>query len=124
MPGGATTDTTSGNFYAVVDSSGKWTTYPGTIDAMGNFDIPGVPQGPYWLETVYPPQDPIADEQRMQLLCVQRLHGGLTIGDTHSYDEPFAFDVDEEPYDHLRARAEALGGWRAYVATLQPQSTS
>ena len=40
------------------------------------------------------PQDPVADEQRMQLLCVQRLHGGLTIGDTHEYDEPFAFDVD------------------------------
>ena len=37
----------------------------------------------------------------MQLLCVQRLHGGLTIGDTHEYDEPFAFDVDEAPYDYL-----------------------
>ena len=37
----------------------------------------------------------------MQLLCVQRLHGGLTIGDTHEYDEPFAFDVDEAPYAYL-----------------------
>ena len=34
----------------------------------------------------------------------------LTIGDTHEYDEPFAFDVDEDAYDHLLARAEALLG--------------
>lgn len=37
----------------------------------------------------------------MQLLCVQRLHGGLTIGDTHEYDEPFGFDVHEAPYAYL-----------------------
>ncbi len=41
---------------------------------------------------------------------VQRADGGLTIGDTHSYDEPFAFDVDSDAYDHLQARAEALLG--------------
>lgn len=46
----------------------------------------------------------------MQLLCVQRLHGGLTIGDTHEYDEPFAFDVDEAPYEHLTAVTEELLG--------------
>ncbi len=46
-------------------------------------------------------QDSVADEHRMQLLCVQRLHGGLTIGDTHEYTEPFAFDVDEAPYAYL-----------------------
>ncbi|RJO75291.1 TIGR03364 family FAD-dependent oxidoreductase [Nocardia panacis] len=51
-----------------------------------------------------------AAEHRMQLLCVQRLHGGLTIGDTHEYTEPFAFDVDEAPYDHLRAVTETLLG--------------
>jgi FAD dependent oxidoreductase TIGR03364 len=45
-----------------------------------------------------------------QLLMVQRATGELTIGDTHAYDEPFPFDVDEEPYDHLRAAAEALLG--------------
>jgi FAD dependent oxidoreductase TIGR03364 len=56
------------------------------------------------------PQTPVAAASRAQLLLVQRADGGLTIGDTHSYDEPFAFDVDEEPYDHLRARAEALLG--------------
>jgi FAD dependent oxidoreductase TIGR03364 len=36
--------------------------------------------------------------------------GGLTIGDTHEYAEPFGFDLDEDAYDHLRARAEALLG--------------
>jgi FAD dependent oxidoreductase TIGR03364 len=46
-------------------------------------------------------QDTVADEHRMQLLCLQRLHGGLTIGDTHEYDEPFAFDVTESPYAYL-----------------------
>ncbi|MGH3215922.1 MAG: TIGR03364 family FAD-dependent oxidoreductase [Trebonia sp.] len=56
------------------------------------------------------PQAPVAAASRAQLLLVQRADGGLTIGDTHSYDEPFAFDVDEEPYDHLRDRAEVLLG--------------
>lgn len=51
-----------------------------------------------------------AAEHKMQLLCVQRLHGGLTIGDTHEYDEPFAFDVDEAPYEHLTAVTEELLG--------------
>ncbi|MBU3063964.1 TIGR03364 family FAD-dependent oxidoreductase [Nocardia sp. NEAU-G5] len=51
-----------------------------------------------------------AAQHKMQLLCVQRLHGGLTIGDTHEYDEPFAFDVDEAPYEHLTAVTEELLG--------------
>jgi FAD dependent oxidoreductase TIGR03364 len=46
-------------------------------------------------------QGVVAAEHRMQLLCVQRLHGGLTIGDTHEYDEPFDFDVTEAPYAYL-----------------------
>ena len=54
----------------------------------------------------------IAAEHRMQLLCVQRLHGGLTIGDTHEYDEPFDFDVAEAPYDHLAGVVEELLGRR------------
>ena len=45
-----------------------------------------------------------------QLLLVQRTDGGLTVGDTHEYAEPFAFDVDEDAYGHLRVRAEALLG--------------
>lgn len=56
------------------------------------------------------PQDAVASARRMQLLCVQRLHGGLTIGDTHEYDEPFAFDVDDAPYDYLVALVEGFLG--------------
>jgi FAD dependent oxidoreductase TIGR03364 len=56
------------------------------------------------------PQAPVAGLHRMQLLMVQRRDGGLTIGDTHEYDEPFGFDVVEEPYEHLTAVAEALLG--------------
>jgi glycine/D-amino acid oxidase-like deaminating enzyme len=52
----------------------------------------------------------VASRAHAQLLLVQRADGGLTIGGTHEYAEPFAFDVDEEAYDHLRARAEALLG--------------
>jgi FAD dependent oxidoreductase TIGR03364 len=57
-----------------------------------------------------PPQGPVAAASRAQLLLVQRADGSLTIGDTHQYDEPFGFDVDETAYDHLLARACALLG--------------
>jgi FAD dependent oxidoreductase TIGR03364 len=57
-----------------------------------------------------PPQAAVAAASRAQLLLVQRLDGSLTIGDTHEYDEPFGFDVDETAYDHLLARASALLG--------------
>lgn len=66
------------------------------------FDLPG--------RARLAPQAPVAAATAAQLLLVQRLDGSLTIGDTHSYDEPFDFDVDEAPYDHLRARAEQLLG--------------
>ena len=56
------------------------------------------------------PQAPVAAEHRMQLLMVQRADGGLTIGDTHAYDEPFDFAVEEAPYRHLASVAEALLG--------------
>ncbi|MFG3618453.1 TIGR03364 family FAD-dependent oxidoreductase [Nocardia sp. NPDC047654] len=55
-------------------------------------------------------QTATAAEHRMQLLCVQRLHGGLTIGDTHAHTEPFAFDVHEAPYEHLTCVTEELLG--------------
>jgi len=55
-------------------------------------------------------QHPVAAAGRMQLLCVQRLSGGLTIGDTHEYDEPFAFDVDDAPYDYLTELVEEFLG--------------
>ena len=57
-----------------------------------------------------PPQAPVAAANRAQLLLVQRLDGSLTIGDTHEYDEPFAFDVTEDAYEHLLDRAYALLG--------------
>lgn len=56
------------------------------------------------------PQPPVAAAHRMQLLCVQRLGGGLTIGDTHAYDEPFSFMVDEAPYQHLEGVLAGLLG--------------
>ncbi|GIG60824.1 putative FAD dependent oxidoreductase [Longispora fulva] len=56
------------------------------------------------------PQAPIAAEHKMQLLMVQRLDGGLTIGDTHEYEHPFGFDVVEPPYDHLTEVASAILG--------------
>lgn len=46
----------------------------------------------------------------MQLLMVQRRDGGLTIGDTHEYEHPFAFDTLEDPYDHLTEVAESFLG--------------
>jgi len=55
-------------------------------------------------------QDPVAGAHAMQLLCVQRLHGGLTIGDTHEYTEPFAFDVTDAPYAYLAGVVEELLG--------------
>src|SRR5262249_4633854 len=57
-----------------------------------------------------PPPAPLVAEHRLQLLLVQRANGGLTIGDTHAYQEPFDFALDEAPYRHLTERAEALLG--------------
>lgn len=56
------------------------------------------------------PQDVVAEQHHMQLLCVQRLDGGLTIGDTHEYGEPFTFDVSEDPYAYLTGLVEGLLG--------------
>jgi FAD dependent oxidoreductase TIGR03364 len=66
------------------------------------YDLPG--------RSLLPPQEPEAAAAGAQLLLAQRLDGSVTIGDTHAYDEPFAFDLDEAAYDHLRARAELLLG--------------
>ncbi|HVW81343.1 MAG TPA: TIGR03364 family FAD-dependent oxidoreductase [Mycobacteriales bacterium] len=57
-----------------------------------------------------PPQPPVAAECGLQLLMAQRVDGSLTIGDTHGYDEPFSFDVEEPPYDELYSRASAIIG--------------
>ena len=42
------------------------------------------------------PQAAAAGRARAQLPLVQRADGGLTIGDTHEYAEPFGFDLDED----------------------------
>ncbi|MCW7947344.1 FAD-dependent oxidoreductase [Streptomyces hygroscopicus] len=56
------------------------------------------------------PQQPTAAAHRMQLLMVQRADGGLTIGDTHEYEHPFAFDTLEDPYEHLAGVVEGFLG--------------
>jgi FAD dependent oxidoreductase TIGR03364 len=66
------------------------------------FDLPG--------RRRLAPQDAAAARVSAQLLLVQRLDGSLTIGDTHEYDEPFAFDVEEDAFEHLLAVAGRLLG--------------
>ena len=56
------------------------------------------------------PQGTVAAEHHLQLLLVQRPDGGLTIGDTHAYGEPFDFAVTEDPMRELLARAERILG--------------
>jgi glycine/D-amino acid oxidase-like deaminating enzyme len=84
---------------------GKLTTSLADGDSLRYYPAYDVPS-----RAALPPQPPVAAESRSQLLLVQRLDGSLTIGDTHEYDEPFGFDVDETAYDHLLARATALLG--------------
>ncbi len=67
------------------------------------FDLPG--------RSALPPADEETTIWGRQLLLVQRAGGELTIGDTHVYDEPFDFAVDEAPYDQLLDRAEGILGW-------------
>jgi FAD dependent oxidoreductase TIGR03364 len=64
------------------------------------FDLPG--------RRLLGPQDEIAARSHAQLLVAQRVDGGLTIGDTHDYEEPFAFDLDEAAYGHLLSKAAQL----------------
>jgi len=67
------------------------------------FDLPG--------RDALPEPPPSTAEWGVQLLISQRAAGGLTIGDSHVYDEPFDFAVEEHLYDDLRARAESVLGW-------------
>lgn len=55
-------------------------------------------------------QNAVAAEHRLQLLLVQRPDGGLTIGDTHAYEEPFDFALAEAPTDELLSRAGRILG--------------
>jgi FAD dependent oxidoreductase TIGR03364 len=55
-------------------------------------------------------QSPLAARHHLQLLLVQRPDGGLTIGDTHAYGEPFDFALCEDPTDELLQRAQRILG--------------
>ena len=57
-------------------------------------------------------QNDVGAAHRLQLLLVQRPDGGLTIGDTHAYDEPFDFALSEDPTDELLDRARRILGAR------------
>jgi FAD dependent oxidoreductase TIGR03364 len=56
------------------------------------------------------PQSAVAAKHHLQLLLVQRADGGLTIGDTHDYEEPFDFALSEEPTNELLERARRILG--------------
>ena len=55
-------------------------------------------------------QTPMAAAHHLQLLLVQRPDGGLTIGDTHAYGEPFDFALSEDPIHELLDRARGILG--------------
>ena len=55
-------------------------------------------------------QTPVAAAHHLQLLLVQRPDGGLTIGDTHAYEEPFDFALSEDPTRELLDRARRILG--------------
>lgn len=57
-----------------------------------------------------PEPTPAVARYGTQLLVAQRSDGRLTVGDTHEYDEPFAFDLAEAPYEHLAQRVSELLG--------------
>jgi FAD dependent oxidoreductase TIGR03364 len=55
-------------------------------------------------------QTRVAADHHLQLLVVQRPDGGLTIGDTHAYGEPFDFALCEDPTNELLDRAGRILG--------------
>ena len=55
-------------------------------------------------------QSTVAAAHHLQLLLVQRPDGGLTIGDTHAYGEPFDFALCEDPTEELLARSRRILG--------------
>jgi FAD dependent oxidoreductase TIGR03364 len=57
-----------------------------------------------------PQVDPLVDEFQVQVQCIQRASGALTIGETHEFEEPFSFDLSERPFALIERRVEALLG--------------
>ena len=62
------------------------------------------------MRDLLPAPDPVVEEFGIQVSCVQRSSGALTVGDTHEFEEPFTFDLSERPFDHVGARVEQLLG--------------
>jgi len=58
------------------------------------------------------PQNPEAAKYAIQLLCQQRLTGGLTIGDTHESDDPSLFSTSDRPMEIILEAAKSLVGSR------------
>ena len=56
------------------------------------------------------PQHEALSRLGIQLMCQQRLDGGLTLGDSHEYDEPFGFDLNDEPVDLVEQLARGVVG--------------
>jgi len=61
-------------------------------------------------DSLLEPQDEALARFRIQLLCQQRLDGGLTLGDTHEYEEPFGFDLADEPVALVEELARGVVG--------------
>jgi FAD dependent oxidoreductase TIGR03364 len=57
-----------------------------------------------------PAPAPVVAAHHVQLLVSQRADGSLTVGDTHAYDEPFDFALDEAPTGHLLERLGSFLG--------------
>ncbi len=55
-------------------------------------------------------QEELASHYAIQLLCQQRLHGGLTIGDTHEPDGPGLFETHDAPMNLITSAARELIG--------------
>ncbi len=55
-------------------------------------------------------QEPLASQYAIQLLCQQRLHGGLTIGDTHEPDGTGLFETHDAPMSLIASAARELIG--------------
>ena len=56
------------------------------------------------------PQDEALSRLGIQMLCHQRLDGTLTLGDSHEYDEPFAFDLSDGTRGPGRTTRPRRGG--------------
>jgi FAD dependent oxidoreductase TIGR03364 len=57
-----------------------------------------------------PPRSELSELHEIQLLLVQRADGSLTIGDTHTYEEPFDFAVLDQVANELLGRVERVLG--------------